>query len=343
MKKSIALIYGGEGCEREISIKSAENLASYIDGNQYKILPIEISKSGDWYLRKSVCEKKDGIPVYPVFVDGVSGFLANGAIIHIDGAIICLHGDFGEDGAVQGALKTAHIKYLGQEVITAAITSDKAFTKLAAERLGIPTAKWELCVDEEPKSARLRAEKSVGYPMFIKPARLGSSFGAHPVLSREDFDTAYLDAQSMGCGRVLIEELVDISYELECALFDDGVRIISPNGKILSNGAFYDFEAKYSKDSNIEASALKAEDGEKERAEAKRNSNLLADFIGLKYLSRIDFFVTADKRVIFNEINTIPGMTKTSLYPKLTENLGMRQGEFINRLIKEVTGNDGNL
>ena len=246
MKKTVMLIYGGEGYERDISIKSAENLSRLIDTDKYKLLYVEISKSGAWYLRGGINSRDTGATLtYPVLLGGASGILVNGVLIHIDAAVIALHGDHGEDGMIQGALAAAHIKYVGQDVYAAAATSDKAYTKLIAERLGIRTAGWLLAVSEDEKTARIRAEEKLGYPMFIKPARLGSSFGAHPVRSREDFDFAYLDAQKYGDGRVLIEELIDISYELECALFDDGVRIISPNGRILSDGRFYDYKSKY--------------------------------------------------------------------------------------------------
>ena len=335
MKKRVALIYGGEGAERDISKSSAENLYSKIDKNKYDVLSIEILENGNW---KAVTEDGKYIDTYPVMLCGTSGFLLNGKIRQTDCAIPCLHGDFGEDGVVQGALTLAHIKYVGQDVYASAMTSDKAYSKLAAAHLKIPTADWIITDCEDFGKAKEKAEARLNYPMFIKPSRLGSSYGIAPVLSETDFEKAYRHARSFD-KRILIEELVDFDYEVECALFDGGERKISAGGRVLSGGRFYDFDSKYNR---ALSPHTEAESGAFPEIEKRISSytEALADFIGIRHISRFDFFVTHDKKIYFNEINAFPGMTATSLYPRLTEDMGFRPGEFINLIIESVCKND---
>jgi D-alanine-D-alanine ligase len=325
MKKTVALVYGGEGREREISCLSAENLLCLIDENLYSVIRVEIDSRGCWYIR----EEGETVPTFPIMLDGVSGFFSRGEIIPVDCAIPCLHGDFGEDGIVQGLFSAAHIKYIGQDVYASALTSDKAYTKAIADRLGIKTARWIATGERDSRRARRLAEGHLAYPMFLKPTRLGSSIGARAVLSAEEFGSAYREAREFST--VLIEERIDVKCEIECALFDDGVRKLNPRGRIFSEGRTYDFYEKYSKESTTSTGIAEDTALENKIVEA---SHRLADFIGLRDLSRIDFFLCSDGEIYFNEINTFPGMTKTSLYPRLAEEMGI---SFINKLISRVT------
>ena len=327
MKKTVALVYGGEGREREISLLSAENLMSLIDRDLYSVIEVEIDCRGNWYIH----EKGAKIPTFPVMLDGKSGFWSHGRIIPIDCTVPCLHGDYGEDGTVQGLLTSAHIKYIGQDVYSSAVTADKAYTKAIAEHLGIKTARWMSIGERDSSQAKSIAEEKLSYPMFIKPTRLGSSIGARAVYSEEDFESAYLEA--IACSTVLIEERVDVKYEIECALFDDGVRKLNPHGRIFSEGKTYGFNEKYSKDGGT---AVGISVDEKIEKTVVDYSEKLSDFIGLTHLSRIDFFLSRDGEVYFNEINTFPGMTETSLYPRLFEKEAPGD-TFINRLISRVT------
>ena len=349
MKKRIALIFGGEGAERKISEISAEGLASVIDKNLYDLILIGITDVGEWYIYDGdagkindsewLADKSKLTPTYPVKLGEKSGFLCREGILSVSCAVPCLHGNFGEDGVIQGALQAAHIPYVGQDVYASAFTSDKAYTKLAAEHLGIPTAKWMLSTRSDANAARREAQVRIGYPMFLKPTRLGSSYGAHPVCCQADFESAYNDAYSLD-GRVLIEELIRPEYELECAFFESDGVLLAPYGRIMSGGSFYDYESKYQKERSPKTEADRSENDADIEASARKYSEKLIEFIGLRHLSRIDFFVTENKDIYFNEINTFPGMTKTSLYPRLTETLGFGRGEFINLLIKEVCASD---
>ncbi len=331
-KKTVAVIYGGEGAEHDISVKSAESLLDFIDTELYSPLPVKIERDGCWY----IVQGESKIPTYPALIDGVGSLKCETDALQIHAAIICLHGDFGEDGVIQGALCAAHIPYIGQDTHAAAMTADKAFTKLAAERLGIPTAKWHLSVNETAEEAK-KAARGIGYPVFIKPARLGSSIGAYPVLCEAELDGAYEKCAALSSGRILMEQRIDVSFELECAYLNDGEARFSPYGQILTDGSFYDFSTKYiAASDSCRTSAAFDGSCNKIYSEAIRYSRLLVEFLGIRQLARIDFFVTREGVLVFNEINTIPGMTKTSLYPILTEQMGLGRGEFINRLLGRI-------
>ncbi len=339
-KKRIALIFGGEGVEREISEASAENLARLIDqtGEDIEILPIGITANGKWYIYGGAPDKigcgkwKDDkaflTETYPIN----SSFKTENAEIKVHCALPCLHGEKGEDGMIAGVLENAHIRYIGEGVCPSALCADKAYTRAVAALLGIPTADGLLLTETDTFDARSLCERYIGYPMFLKPTRLGSSYGAHPVKTKDAFDSAYFDASRYN-GRVLAERLADIDYEAECAFFSDGTYIGYEVGRINSGGAFYSFDAKY-KSRTQPATADGIEPSVKKKI--IEYSRSLVKYIGIKSMSRIDFFVCRDGNILFNEINTFPGMTKTSLYPVLTEKMGLASGEFIVRLINKA-------
>ena len=333
MKKTVAIIYGGEGKERGVSKRSAEALFSLIDKEKYEALPIFISEVGGWFVpgkdpfgKLPTAAAK---PTYPVRVLGKSGFLVGEKIIEADIAIPVLHGDFGEDGVIQGALDAAHIRYIGSGTVASAVCIDKYITKLVALSLGIPTARALLFKDESAEAALKAAEEKVGFPLFIKPTSLGSSIGASRVRTKEDFYKAYALARSYG--RVLVEELLPVKYEVECAYFCDGEReIFCPLGIIDTNGEPYDFDKKYRTEGTARVSGTYPDCA----GEIIDYSRRLCHAIGLRHIGRIDFLVTDSGGVYFNEINTIPGMTETSLYPRLTE--GAVGRDFINALLDAV-------
>ena len=348
MKKTVALIFGGEGMEREISELSARNLYSLIDKEKYTVVGIYINENGEWYILDSFSEKyihekihaaQNRIPTFPILLNKTSGFLTRDGIMKVDCALPCLHGDFGEDGTVQGALTLAHIPYIGQDVYASALTSDKIYTKLAAEHLGIPTAKWIADDGTDAEKAKERCADIIGYPAFIKPARSGSSYGAHPVFSSREFDTAYAEAKKIDT-RILIEQLIPFEYELECALFDDGTRRIIPGGKIISGGAFYDYASKYTRELSPKTDVKTANFSGAVESAVIKYTDSLANTIGIRHLSRFDFSITKNSEIYFNEINSFPGMTKTSLYPRLVSGIGSGEGDFITLLIEKVCSND---
>ena len=335
MKRSVALIFGGEGCERDISIRSAKSIYEMIDKERFSVLPVYISENGDWYAQREMPrgDIPRDIPTFPVRLDGRSGFLVKGHVGSVSVALPILHGECGEDGVIQGALEAAHIPYIGCDVITGAVCSDKAYTKAIAKSLGIPTAKWLSSDGRTKAELRALAEESLGYPMFIKPARRGSSIGASRVDRREDFYPAF-DAAAIH-GRVIIEEFIPVEYEVECGFLSlDGKVLINPGGTIDTGGIFYDFEAKYE---NVKSPITShGAPLTPERARIAEMAKRLATALDMRHFGRLDFFVSRDGGIYFNEINTIPGMTPTSLYPGITEDMGLSAGEFINRLIDEA-------
>ncbi len=327
MKQSVALIYGGEGFEHDISVKSAKNLTKLIDKSKYSVISVFISKSGEWFIEDGGEKSK----AFPACFSEKSGLFAKGKLIPIDVAIPVLHGDFGEDGVIMGALKTAHIKFIGCDVLAGAVCADKIVTKMLAEALKIPTAKWIFASGEPAKTVKMRAEEELGYPLFIKPAALGSSIGISKVEKSEDFIPAYEKAKA-ACERILIEEAVDVECELECAYLSLNGEELFAVGKILSGGRFYDFDEKYNSFTETSTALPCSAVTDKVIGEAKK----LKSAASVRGLARFDFFLTRSGEILFNEINTFPGMTDASLYPALTQDMGLEAGEFINRLLAEA-------
>ena len=333
MKKKIALIYGGEGKEKGVSKRSAEALYSLIDREKYEVIPVFISECGGWFIAEhDPFGKMPTVmarPTYPTRLCGRSGLLSGKEIIEIDLALPILHGDFGEDGTIQGALDSAHIGYIGSGTVASAVCVDKYLTKLVATSLGIPTAKGILLDGEPTEEALYIAEENIGYPMFIKPTSLGSSIGAARVDTKEDFFSSYARARCYG--RVLAEELLPIKHEIECAYFSDGEReIYSPYGIIETGGETYDFDRKYRTENTARVLDTLPECAEAVTEAARR----LCHAIGVRHIGRFDFIVTEKNELYFNEINTIPGMTRTSLYPELIKRAIGR--DFIGALLDKV-------
>lgn len=322
-KKRVALLYGGRGYEHSVSVVGASNVISLIDSERYDIYPIFIERNGRAYLRSPISTEK-GAPVSPI----LGGFLTDrGEYIPIDCAFPLLHGDYGEDGTVQGLLSFLDIPYVGADARASAICIDKAVTKEVAEALGIPTVPWRLVTGRRCDGIKL--------PAFIKPSCLGSSFGAGAARDEGELARAIELADSMGCGRVLAERLISPIRELECAYFSaQGEEVYTDAGEILCDG-FYSYEKKYSDPSvKTEPSAKIPHELNKTVREYSRR---LCEHIGIRHLARIDFFLSGDD-LYFNEINTMPGMTSTSLYLRLLAEGGISPEEAINRLISDTIG-----
>lgn len=335
MKKKIALIYGGEGAEHGISLRSAEGLRSLIDEEKYELYDVLITKEGEWLI--SVGESR--VPTYPVLFGGVSGFLTSDGILRVDAALPVLHGEWGEDGKIQGALDTAHIRYVGCGTLAGAVSSDKILTRAVADSLGIPGAKWIYTVYGDPtESIIAECERRLSYPVFVKPSGLGSSIGASAARNRRELAEALSKARSSSHdGRVLIEELIEAECEIECAYIGGAHPRFSASGVIDTKGRTYGFCEKYSPNTDIKASHGAHLD-ENIKALAESYARTLTRALSISDMARIDFFLTREGKLYFNEINTIPGMTSTSLYPLLCEDAGLARGEFINRLLLNHTG-----
>ncbi len=322
-KKQIALLYGGRGLEHSVSVAGAKNLFSLLDSERYNVIPIYVSREGDFSIRSPLTNGETEILVTPT----VGGFLTeNDELIGAACAFPLLHGDFGEDGTAQGLLSSLRIPFVGCDSRSSAVCVDKAVAKSVAEALGIPTVGWRLITDRYPDGREL------AYPVFVKPDCLGSSYGAGVANDPTEFDRLFADAYALG-GRVLVEEFKSDIRELECAFFEaQGERIFSAAGEILCNG-FYSYDKKYA--AGGAKTTVRADIPKEQNERIREYSEALCSFIGVRHLARVDFFLSNGK-IYFNEINTMPGMTESSLYLKLMAEKGISPDEAINRLVSDA-------
>ena len=329
-RRRVMLIFGGRGHEYQVSTRGAKHILPLIDREKYQVFPIFIEKNGAWLTER-------GDEVFPARLGGASGLFLGGKIIPIDCAFPLLHGDYGEDGVVQGALQNAGISYVGCDAMASGMARDKATVKAVAERLCIPVVDWLSVYSEDgiPHAVR-RSESQLGYPMFIKPACLGSSVGAFGAENRNELTEALEKAFCLS-KKLIIEKRLDRKRELECAFFSAlGREIITEPGEILIDSGFYGYDEKYSEQSSVRVVG-KAELDEAVTRAVRNYSRALVRALGVRNLSRIDFFLS-DGRLYFNEINTMPGMTETSLYPIMLGEAGISPSEMVNSLISDRIG-----
>jgi len=330
MKKRIALVYGGASKEHDVSVKGYGYMRALLRDTEYEILPVYIGIDGGWTIR---IRDKD-TPAYPTRKGGGSLYTEYG-FIKIDGVIPLLHGVGGEDGAIQGALEVTGIPYVGARVCASAVCLDKSLTKTVARSLGIPTVDDVSFLGQaDTEEALSLCREKLGFPMFIKPRRLGSSVGAYPAWTEDDFRLHFDEAMSLGDNLVLVERMIENKRELECAFLENnGKRIITPPGEILVDG-FYGREEKYGGKTRL---APKAEVDNEISAKIQGYANILAESLELRHLARIDFFLSGDE-VYFNEVNTFPGFTDESLYPKMLEANGIEPRAAILSFIEDALG-----
>lgn len=315
-KPCVAIIFGGRGYEKEVSSKGAAHVLPLIDKNTYDCLPVFIDGCGRWFI-----DGKEGYPTLP------GGFAVGSEFIPVDCALPLLHGDFGEDGIIQGALECAGISYIGCDVQSGALCSDKAYTKAVAMALGIPTLPQRLILKNDGDPVKLAEE--IGYPLFVKPCRLGSSVGASRAADQSGLRAALSLAFSVA-DRVMVEPALNHKRELECGYFcAKGKELFTKPGEILCEG-FYDYGRKYLSD--ISPVCAVADIDEDISRKIREYSARLVRFIGVRDLCRIDFFLSGGE-LYFNEINTLPGLTESSLYLGLTEAAGISKKELIALLI----------
>lgn len=321
LKPTVALIYGGRGAEAEVSLRGAERVLPLISRENYKPLAVFIDKDGRW-----LC---GGGEVTPAFIGGLSGLYREGEMIPLSCAIPLLHGDFGEDGVVQGALENAKIPYAGCDTGAGAIACDKAATKALAESLSIPTLPFRVAVNTE---GCIEAEEYLGYPLIVKPCTLGSSVGISVATNRDELTKATERALRL-CPRVIIEKYLCAPRELECGYFSANCKeIFTDPGEISCDEGFYDYEKKYLGVGKVKISHP-AKIPEDIKRRIKDYTARLVRAIGVRDLCRADFFLN-DGEIYFNEINTMPGFTEGSLYPEMLKNHGVEPLELINLLIQ---------
>lgn len=342
-KLKVGILFGGASSEHEISCVSAKGILGNIDKEKYDIVMLGITKNGEWFLfdddinmlpddewLKSKTLKRAYISP-DTSIKGV--VVENGEIIKLDCVFPVLHGKNGEDGTIQGLLQLAQIPFVGCDATSSGTCMDKAVANAVADAFGIAQAKWCSFTDfeyrqDQKKCIAMTVEK-LGFPAFVKPANAGSSVGISKAHNESELingiETAFKEDK-----KVVIEEFID-GLEVECAVLGNDEPVAAEVGQIVASAEFYDFDAKYNTPSELHIPALVSEE---KRNEVRERALFTYKALGCEGLSRCDFFIhNSDGRVLFNEINTIPGQTPISMYPKLFEAVGVSYTELIDRLI----------
>ena len=363
-KKRVVVLYGGRADEHSISCISAANVLNAIDTNRFEPIPVGITKEGQWIVggedprnwnlgggELPTVEVTPG--AQPVTIDISRGQDAFQPIGHVDAVFPVLHGPYGEDGTLQGLLEMMDMPYVGCGVLASAACMDKHYTKVLLSKAGIPVAPG-ITVDarsfDQPSRFEANGEDLLAqvhaaglkYPLFVKPSRAGSSFGVTKV-ERDDASTlaAAVYEASRHDWRILIEQGID-AREIECAVLcpkaGEMPRASWPGEIVLDrqdDDQFYDFDSKYMDESasHVEVPAKLPDEMLAKVREVAIKAFLAVDGAGL---SRVDTFVTSDGEVMVNEINTMPGFTPISMYPKAWEASGIGYTELITRLIEGV-------
>lgn len=349
MKKlSVCILFGGISPEHEVSLRSAESVLNNIDKSKYTVFPVGITREGDWILfggddysmlPKGTWKNHPNnrrAAISPVRGQGLLSFEGDCVVRQrIDVVFPVLHGENGEDGAMQGLLQMAGIPYVGPHVAASAVAMDKTLTKLVVDQAGVPQAAWQLVnssdLENRMENTLSTVELRFRYPMFVKPAGTGSSVGVSKAVDRESLRSALLLAGQYD-RKILVEEFIN-GREIEVAVMGNENPVASICGEIDSGADFYDYDAKYLTDTST--AYIPARIPENVGEIVRDTAVKVYRAVGCQGLSRVDFFVTYDEnRVVFNEINTIPGFTSISMYPKLFDASGFPYPQLIDELIR---------
>ena len=349
-KIKIGVIFGGRSGEHEVSLVSAASVIKVLDKDKYQVVPIGITKEGKWLatgdpMKALKSGKSRGITqeAETIINPAKKGFLrtAKGTLVSVDVVFPVLHGTYGEDGAIQGLLEMANIPYIGSRVLGSSIGMDKVIQKQLLENEDLPIVKYiSFCKHEwEEGSANIlrRIEKELKYPLFVKPANMGSSVGISKAKNRKGLVKAIKEALKYD-SKILVEKGLENIREIECGVLGNYHPEASLPGEVIASGEFYDYNAKYV-------------DGKTETIIPAKLSPALIDriqdlsiktfkILNLCGMSRVDFFMTKPGRlhkpakIYINEVNTIPGFTAISMYPKLWEASSLPYRELLNKLVR---------
>jgi D-alanine-D-alanine ligase len=348
-KIRVGIIFGGKSAEHEVSINSAKNVMRALDKNKYEVVPIGIGKAGNWLTRgdplKTLTGGESSLPQllesgFQIVDEQSTGRelipgTQSSSLPEVDVIFPVLHGPFGEDGTVQGLLELADIPYVGAGVMSSAVGMDKAAMKDLFRSHNLPTPKYLVVKRREwaTQAAEIADQllNEIGYPCFVKPANMGSSVGVHKVHRAEELIAAMADAAQYD-RKILVEVAVPNAREIECSVLGNDEPIASIAGEVVPGHEFYDYEDKYIDDSSqllIPAPI--------DRAVADRVRELaIKAFLALDCagMARVDFLLARESNELYvNEVNTIPGFTQISMYPKLWEASGISYSELVDRLI----------
>ena len=301
-KLKIGVLFGGKSAEHEVSVMSAKNVIAALDTQKYEIISIKIPKDGKFDF--SQLKKVD--VVFPV-----------------------LHGPFGEDGSMQGLLKLSGVPFVGAGVLGSAVSMDKDIMKRLFKEAGIPVGKFVTIRSHDELNFNA-IKKQLGLPLFIKPANMGSSTGVSKVRNEKEFQIAVSEAFKFDT-KIIVEQFID-AREIECSVLGNEVPMASVLGEVVPTAEFYSYDAKY-----FDSKSMTKIPADMPSATAKKIQTLalkVFQTLNCEGLGRVDFFLTKIGKIFVNEINTLPGFTNISMYPKLWEASGIPQTKLLDRLIE---------
>ena len=349
MKKwNVGVLFGGISPEHAVSLRSAESVLNNLPPEKYNIYPVGITRDGRWFYYRNgdysllpggAWEQDEGnIPaaISPVRGQGLLLFTPEGVErIELDVVFPVLHGENGEDGAMQGLMQLAGIPCVGPNLASSAVAMDKTLTKLVVDQIGQTQAAWMLVRRAElyrrMEAVLAQVQQKFAFPVFVKPAGTGSSVGVSKATDAVSLQKALLAAAEYD-EKILVEEFIH-GREVEVAVMGNNSPIASICGEIDSGAEFYDYDAKYITDTSVAYIPARIDE---DVAEQVRDAAVkIYAALGCRGLSRVDFFVTYEEnKPVFNEINTLPGFTSISMYPKLFEASGFAYDALLDRLLE---------
>ncbi len=356
-KIRVGIVFGGRSGEHEVSLASANSVMANLDGDKYEAIPIAITKEGSWLLGTKPQQlltaasgtqeddlQEEGEPTTAVTLTGdprlrrlipVEQGEELGSAGALDVIFPVLHGTYGEDGALQGLLEMANVPYVGCGVLGSALGMDKEKMKMIFQRVGLPVgdflvyrrSAWE----RAPEPILDAIGQRLGYPNFVKPVNLGSSVGVNKAHNRAEL-LHFINEAAEYDRKIIVEKAIDCR-ELECAALGNDEPLISVVGEVISSNEFYDYRAKYI-DGKSQV-VIPADIPQATSEEVRRQAALAFQSLDLSGLARVDFFLErGTNQVYINEVNTMPGFTSISMYPKLWEASGLPYKELIDRLLE---------
>ncbi|MGH2442642.1 MAG: D-alanine--D-alanine ligase family protein [Chloroflexota bacterium] len=347
-KIRVGILFGGRSGEHEVSIASATSVLRALDPDAYEAVPMGITRDGRWILIDSPEHLlQTGVAPQLDHVQEVLPDVTNHAMVRVgqggdldrghntvDVMLPLLHGPYGEDGTVQGLFETANIPYVGSGVAGSAVSMDKVLMKQILVAAGLPGVPYRLVSKRqwlsEPDSVVERVGEALAYPVFVKPCNMGSSVGISKAHDHESLVQA-LNLAITYDRRIIVEQGVE-GREVECAVLGNDVPLVSLVGEIVSSHEFYDYEAKYTE--GLAELVIPARLSTSQTGTVQEYARRAFEAVDAAGLARVDFFIDEDGEALVNEINTMPGFTQTSMYPKLWEASGIPYTQLINRLIQ---------
>lgn len=340
---NVVVLFGGKSSEHEVSRNSVCNVLNLLRNDKYTVFTIGITKAGAWMLTKATQEeiqsgaweqRADNEPAWVLPDPAVHGIrTASGKEISIDVALPILHGKNGEDGSIAALFQLAEIPQITTSMTSGANSMDKGLTKLICEKAGIPQADWVQIYSREigdMEGAVAKVEAALAYPVFVKPASAGSSVGISKCRNRAELEEGLRLAAEHDF-KIIIEENI-VGHEVECAVLGNQELIASVVGEICPAADFYSYDAKYNDAESLLFIPARIDEATQEKVRKAAMDVFRA--MECSGYARVDFFAREDGSIIFNELNTIPGFTNISMYPKLMAASGIPGEELMERLIK---------